>query len=339
MTDRIVRVLLVDDSAFVRKVLREVLARDATIEVVGYARDGLEALEKIAQLAPDVMTLDLTMPNLDGLGVLDALQGRPGPAVVVVSTSPADSELVILALERGAVDMVEKPTALASDRLYELSDQLLAKIKIAAQVRRREPLATAHVPSVTPATRQLLVLGTSTGGPQALTKLLPALPAAFPLPVAVALHIPAGYTESLARRINELSALEVVEASTGIVLQPGRVVIARGGSHLKFKHIDGELRCVVTQLPVDRPHHPSVDVLFESAAEVVGAGTLALVLTGMGNDGLAGARALHEVGGSVLTESESSCVVYGMPRAVAEAGLSDGSAPLEQLAALLVERA
>ncbi|MET0285643.1 MAG: chemotaxis-specific protein-glutamate methyltransferase CheB [Polyangiales bacterium] len=334
-----VRVLLVDDSAFVRKVLREVLARDPQLEVVGFARDGLEALEKIAELSPDVMTLDLMMPNLDGIGVLDALQGRPGPAVVVVSTSPADSELAILALERGAVEMVEKPTALASDRLYELGDQLLAKIKIAAHARRPDQVAITPVIGARKATRELLVIGTSTGGPQALTRLLPALPASFPLPVVVALHIPAGYTESLARRIDELSALEVLEAKPGIALQPGRVVIARGGSHLKIKKVGNELLGIVTQVPIDTPHHPSVDVLFESAAQVVGAGTLALVLTGMGNDGLAGARALRAVNASVLTEAESSCVVYGMPRAVAEAGLSDGVAPLEQLPRLLVERA
>ncbi len=334
-----IRVLLVDDSAFVRKVLRDVLSRDSSIEVVGFARDGLEALEKVAELSPDVVTLDLVMPNLDGIGVLDALQDRPGPAVVIVSTSPADSEQAIAALERGAVELVEKPTALANDRMYELGDQLIAKIKIAAQTRRRVIAATTPVPAIVRATRALLVIGTSTGGPQALAKLLPALPASFPLPIAVALHIPAGYTESLARRIDELSALEVVEAKPGITLRPGRVVIARGGSHLKLKRMDGELRGVVTQVPHDRPHHPSVDVLFESAAEVVGAGALGLVMTGMGNDGLQGARALRALGGSVLTEAESSCVVYGMPRAVTEAGLSDGSAPLHQLAALLVASA
>ncbi|HEX5658175.1 MAG TPA: chemotaxis-specific protein-glutamate methyltransferase CheB [Polyangiales bacterium] len=334
-----VRVLLVDDSAFVRKVLREVLARDRTLEVVGHARDGLEALEKIAELAPDVVTLDLMMPNLDGIGVLDALRGRPGPAVVVVSTSPADSELAILALERGAVEMVEKPTALASERLYELGDQLLLKIKIAASAKRHASVAFAALPAVKPAKHALLTIGTSTGGPQALTRLIAALPADFPLPVAVALHIPAGYTDSLARRLNETSALEVVEASPGIDLRAGRVVLARGGSHLKLKKLDGALLGVITQAPIDRPHHPSVDVLFESAAEVVGAGTLALVMTGMGNDGLAGSHALRKAGGMVLTEAESTCVVYGMPRVIDEAGLSSGSAPLHQLAALLVERA
>jgi two-component system chemotaxis response regulator CheB len=334
-----IRVLLVDDSAFVRKVLREVLARHAEIEVVGFARDGLEALEKIAELSPDVMTLDLTMPNLDGIGVLDELVGKPKPAVVVVSTSPADSELVVRALERGAVDMVQKPTALASDRLYELGSELVAKIQAAAIARRIAQPPIAQVRARLPSTRELLVIGTSTGGPQALTKLLPALPEDYPLPIAIALHIPAGYTQSLARRIDELSALEVVEAEPGIELLPGRAVLARGGSHLKIKRNREALIGVVTQMPVDRPHHPSVDVLFESAAQVVGAGAIALVLTGMGNDGLAGSRFVRSAHGVILTEAEASCVVYGMPRAVAEAGLSDASAPLERLPALLVERA
>jgi two-component system chemotaxis response regulator CheB len=334
-----IRVLLVDDSAFVRKVLREVLARHAEIEVVGFARDGLEALEKIAELSPDVMTLDLTMPNLDGIGVLDELVGKLKPAVVVVSTSPADSELVVRALERGAVDMVQKPTALASDRLYELGSELVAKIQAAAIARRIAQPPIAQVRARLPSTRELLVIGTSTGGPQALTKLLPALPEDYPLPIAIALHIPAGYTQSLARRIDELSALEVVEAEPGIELLPGRAVLARGGSHLKIKRNREALIGVVTQMPVDRPHHPSVDVLFESAAQVVGAGAIALVLTGMGNDGLAGSRFVRSAHGVILTEAEASCVVYGMPRAVAEAGLSDASAPLERLPALLVERA
>lgn len=333
-----IRVLLVDDSAFVRKVLRELLASDPEFEVVGHARDGLEALEKTAELAPDVMTLDLFMPHLDGLGVLAALADRDAPAVVVVSTSPADSELAIRALERGAVELVEKPTALASERLYELGDTLKAKLRIAASAQRRDAPESAPVTEIAQATRQLLVIGTSTGGPQALTRLLPALPASFPLAIAVALHIPAGYTDSLAKRIDELSALQVLEARPGLVLEPGRVVIARGGTHLKLERVDGELRSVLSQVPRDRAHHPSVDVLFESAAQLVGAGALGLVLTGMGNDGLAGARALREAGAIVLTESSSSCVVYGMPRAVDEAGLSDASAPLHQLAALLAAR-
>lgn len=329
-----IRVLIVDDSAFVRKVLRELLSRQASLEVVGFARDGLEALEKIAELSPDVMTLDLNMPELDGLGVLDALAGRPGPAVVVVSTSVADSELAIRAFEHGAVELVSKPTAQATDQLYELGDELVLKVQAAAMARRVPAGSTQPTPvgTLQTTTRELVVIGTSTGGPQALTRLLPALPADFPLPIAVALHIPVGYTNALAGRINELSQLEVIEAEPGVELRPGRVVIARGGSHLKLQRVASKLVGVLSRLPADRAHFPSVDVLFESAAEQYGAGTIGVVLTGMGKDGTEGARAIRAAHGVVLTEAEASCVVYGMPRSVVEAGLSSDAAPLSELA-------
>ena len=336
-----IRVLVVDDSAFARKVVRELLSSAPEIEVVGIARDGLEALEKALELQPDVMTLDLTMPNLDGLGVLDGLDPQSGPRVVIVSTSTSDSALAMTALSRGAVEMVSKPTALATDRLYEMRDELIAKVRIALHARRR--VFGKPAPDLTPAARgsashRLVVLGTSTGGPQALTYLLPALPADFPVPLAVALHIPPGYTSALADRLNGLSALEVLEAHEGIALTPGRAVIAPGGWHLKIRKRQSELLGTLSRLPADTAHFPSVDVLFESAAEQCGAGVLGLVMTGMGEDGKRGAQAIRRAGGVVLTESASSCVVYGMPRAIAEAGWSDGDAPLESLAALLRSR-
>jgi two-component system chemotaxis response regulator CheB len=337
MTEK-VRVLIVDDSAFARKVLRTVLSGHAAIEVVGIARDGLEALEKIVDLKPDVITLDLVMPNLDGLGLLRAMPPEQAPRVVVVSITDANSELAIQALQLGAVDLVQKPTALATERLYELNDELVQKVLQAAQAKRSvaEVLPTpATLPARTiPSRVQLLVIGTSTGGPQAITRLLLALPADFPVPIAVALHIPAGYTESLASRLDAQCALEVAEASTGMQLRPGLAVLARGGQHLTVHRHEQQL---IAQIG-DRPpslYYPSVDLLFESAAHVAGSRTLALVLTGMGDDGCKGAAAIRRAGGSVLTEAESSCVVYGMPRCVVEAGLSSQSAPLEQLAQLI----
>jgi two-component system chemotaxis response regulator CheB len=339
---RPIRVLVVDDSAFARKVLRDVMARHASVELVGFARDGLEALEKIAELRPDVITLDLMMPNLDGLGVLDALAPADRRRVLIVSTASGESDLVIAALACGAFDLVSKPTALATDRLYELGGELIMKIKAAfaalpsgaTNAHEAPPylLPTPHSRSA----RSLLVIGTSTGGPQALARLIAALPADFPLPVAAALHIPAGYTDALARRIDDSAAVEVVEADNGVVLRPGRVVIARGGSHLRLRLRDGELTGWLSNVPSDSAHFPSVNVLFESAAEQCGAGVVGLVLTGMGDDGTLGAGAIVAAGGLVLTESASSCVVYGMPRAVVEAGYSSADAPLDQLVKLLV---
>jgi two-component system chemotaxis response regulator CheB len=339
------RVLVVDDSAFARKVLRKVLSEAEGLEVVGTARDGLDALERVAELKPDVITLDLVMPSLDGTGFLRALAGMPeAPRVVVVSSAGADSDLAVSALQAGAVDLVHKPTALATDRLYELSAELVEKVRVAGRAVPRyaqELEEAARAPAFPPvrplpaASTKLLAVGTSTGGPQALTRLLSALPRDFPAPVVLALHIPAGYTEAVAKRLDSQSALEVVEATDGMELVPGRAVLARAGYHLKVVRHGSLNLARLDRHPLGTPHHPSVDVLFQSVAQVWGRDALALVLTGMGEDGLQGARAVRDAGGVVLTEDESSCVVYGMPRAVAEAGLSNGSAPLNDLVPLI----
>lgn len=338
-----IRVLVVDDSAFARKVMREVLARSPQLEVVGTARDGLEALEKIEQLKPDVVTLDLIMPNLDGLGVLAELPSGSGPRVVIVSMAGEESELAIRALQAGALDVVHKPTALASGRLYELSDELIAKILTAAAARPlsrmppAEPLLGASaLTQPLHSERTLLVVGASTGGPQAVTRLLKALPATFPLPIAIVVHIPVGFTASLAQRLDAECALHVVEARAELELRPGLVVIAQAGIHLKLQRDEQHLRCHLDLAPLSTLHRPAVDVLFQSAAVACGAGVMAVVLTGMGDDGLAGARAVHQAGGILLTEHESSCVVYGMPRVVWEAGLATARAPIDQMSASVV---
>jgi two-component system chemotaxis response regulator CheB len=328
-----IRVLVVDDSAFARKVLREAL-KGPDFQVVGIAHDGLEALEQIAALKPDVITLDLMMPNLDGIGVLQALPKVGAPRVVVVSISNDESELGVQALQAGAVRVVQKPTALATDQLYEIADELARAVKEAAIARHvtPDPTVPARVPGPLAATQcQLVVIGTSTGGPQALSRLLPSLPADFPVPIAIALHIPAGYTEELAKRLDHNSAIDVVEAADGVELRPGLAVLARGGMHLKISTARSGLFVKVAFDPLSEPHAPSVNVLFETAAARVGPGVLGVVLTGMGDDGLRGAQAIHAAGGRVLTEAEASCVVYGMPSAVKQAGLSHAEARLEAM--------
>jgi two-component system chemotaxis response regulator CheB len=338
------RVLVVDDSAFARKVLRQVLSGAGGLEVVGTARDGLDALEKVAELAPDVLTLDLVMPGLDGLGVLRALASMPGaPRVVVVSSADEEGELAVAALQAGAVELVHKPTALATDRLYALGAELVEKVRTAARASPRPPTESSPVArgplAVLAPSRRLVVVGTSTGGPQALTRLLAALPPDFPAPLALALHIPPGYTQAVARRLDSRCPLEVWEAEDGMEVRPGRVVLARAGHHLKVERHGALGVARLDRHPLHTPHHPSVDVLFESAARAWGPDTVGVVLTGMGDDGLAGARAIRAAGGAVLTEAESSCVVYGMPRAVDEAGLATATAPLEGLVALLEHHA
>jgi two-component system chemotaxis response regulator CheB len=339
-----VRVLVVDDSAFARKVVRETLATSDEIEVVGVARDGLEALEAIAELKPDVVTLDLVMPNLDGVGTLRELSQLGQRArVVIVSISDNDSDLVMEAFQLGAVDLVRKPTALATNRLYELRDELVRKVLAAARAKPTilEPPGTAPtpMPARVAGRTDVVAIGTSTGGPQALTQLMRALPANFPSPIVMALHIPGEYTGPLAERLDQLSQLHVVEASDGLELAPGIAVLARGGMHLRVARSRGRLIVETTLEPSSSLYTPSVDVLFQSVAETCGARSLAVVLTGMGEDGLLGARALHAAGAVLLTEAEESCVIYGMPRAVAEAGLASAVVSLPLMSSELIQRA
>jgi len=333
------RVLVVDDSAFARTVLSRVLRASGAIDVVATARDGRDALDRIAALDPDVVTLDLTMPELDGIGVLRALGGRRRPRVLVVSISSVETELGVEALALGAADVITKPTALASDRLSELGDELIAKVLAVAE-GSVAPAAPSPQPAAvrsTAATR-LIMIGTSTGGPPALTMLMAALPARLSAPVAVALHIPSGYTHALAARLDKLSPLHVVEAHDGLELVPGIVALARGGMHLHIERDGAVLRARLATLP-HQPFLPSVNELFRTGASAVGAGALGVVLTGMGDDGLEGARAIAAAGGSLLTEAASTCVVYGMPRCVQDAGLGAKAVPLDQMAREIADRA
>ncbi len=345
----LIRVLVVDDSAFVRKVVSQMLARSPFIEVVGVARDGGEALEMAARLHPDVVTLDLVMPRVDGLEFLRRqMATRPVP-VVVCSISHQSGAAALEALDLGAVDFIQKPTALATDRVFEIADELVAKVKAAAAIHVPilEPsgspsLSTGSDP-VGPAparagTRQvnIVVIGISTGGPQALRFLIPQLAADFPVPIAVVLHMPIGYTAMYAQRLNEISALQVVEAQEGDVIGKGTLYLAPAGHHLVFaRDGSGVVRAHLDLKPVETQHRPAVDVLFRSAAEVYGAHVLGVVMTGMGSDGLVGSAHIQAMGGRIITEAESSCIVYGMPRAVVEAGVSDRVATLTEMASTI----
>jgi two-component system, chemotaxis family, protein-glutamate methylesterase/glutaminase len=341
---QLIRVLVVDDSAFVRKVVTQMLSRSPLIEVVGIARDGSEALEKAAELKPDVITLDLIMPGVDGVEFLRQQMALQPIPVVVCSIAHESGEMAIAAFDAGAVEFVQKPTALATDRVFEIAEELIAKVKAAAQVQMGRVTHKRTAPTPHPANPNVadrtdcLVIGVSTGGPQALRELIPALPKDFPVPIGLVLHMPVGYTELYARRLNEISSVEVHEARDGDLVRPGVVLLAPAGKHLTFvRRGDDTVRAQLDLRPFDTPHRPSVDVLFRSAADVYGSRTLGVVMTGMGDDGLLGAGHIKAQGGRILTEAESSCVVYGMPRVVAEAALSDRAVPLDQLAAALME--
>jgi len=341
----IIRVLVVDDSAFVRKLMRQMLSKSPFIEVVGVARDGTEALELVDQLTPDVVTLDLNMPGADGLAFLRAQMAvRPLP-VIVVSMIAKDDQQVIEAFELGAIDVLQKPTASASDKLLEIGDEIIAKVKACATAKlptsipRANSLSTleTHVARIA-RTVDIVVLGISTGGPQALRYLLPLLPSDFPVPLVVVLHMPVGYTELFARSLNEISQLEVREGREGDRPQAGTVLLAPAGHHLSFvRDARGEIGVHLDLRPFDLPHRPSVDVLFRSAAEAYGGRTLGVVMTGMGSDGTEGAAWIKSQGGRVFAEAEESCVVYGMPRSVVEAGLCDQLVPLDKMALAILE--
>jgi len=345
--DRVLRVVLIDDSAYVRKVVREILSRSPFIEVVGAARDGREALELVERLEPDVVTCDLIMPELDGVGfVREQMQRRPLP-IIIMSVAKETAEAALTALDAGAIDFVQKPTALASEKIFEVSTELIEKVKAAGNIALNR-LPTAPVPRPTlsePAPKvagthsvDLVVIGISTGGPQALKRLIPQLPEDFPVPVVMVMHMPVGYTEMYAAKLNEQCQLEVREAAEGDEIKRGRVFLAPAGRHLTLKRdVDGKIITHLDAKPFDTLHRPAVDVLFQSAAEVYGNRVLGVVMTGMGSDGKQGAAWIKAQGGLVFTEAESSCVVYGMPCSVVEAGLSDKSIPLADMARAIRE--
>jgi two-component system chemotaxis response regulator CheB len=347
--ERVIKVLVVDDSAYVRKTIKQILSRSPWLEVVGTARDGAEALELVRELKPDVVTVDLIMPGMDGAEFTRRVMAIQPVPVVVVSIASESSERVLAALDAGAIDFVQKPTALATEKVFEISEELIAKVKAAANAPMARPhiepaqvgIARSVVPPLTGrGLVDIVVIGISTGGPQALKYLIPQLPAELPVPIAVVVHMPLGYTEMYARRLDDASALAVSEAGDGEEVRAGRVLVAPAGRHLTFKRVSGN-GPVVTQLalrPLDTLHRPSVDVMFHSAADVYGSRVLGIVMTGMGSDGREGSAWSKAAGGAVVTEAEDSCVVYGMPRSVVEAGLSDAEVRLERMAEAILER-
>lgn len=342
---QVIRILIVDDSAFVRKVVREMLSRSPYLEVVGSARDGVEALEMVERFNPDVITCDLIMPRMDGIGFVREQMGRKPLPILILTSMEGDGEKALQALEAGAVDIVQKPTALANEKLLGIREELIEKIKAVAQAPALALRPMVRPPKIVPrVTRpagkiKIVVIGISTGGPQALRFLLPQLPADFPVPIAIVLHMPMGYIKIFAEKLNELSGVEVSEVKEGEELEAGKVYMAQAGRHLALRRESASKVVATLPLtPVEALHRPAVDVLFQTAAECYGSGVLGVVMTGMGDDGKQGAAWIKAQGGMILTEAEKSCVIYGMPRSVDEAGLSDGSAVLQNMAETIMEK-
>ncbi|PKN11754.1 MAG: chemotaxis response regulator protein-glutamate methylesterase [Deltaproteobacteria bacterium HGW-Deltaproteobacteria-4] len=339
-----IRVLVVDDSAFNRRTIIKMLEAVPGIEVVGYACDGEEGLRKVFDLQPDLITLDLEMPRMDGFTFLRiVMAGRPTPVIVISARS--EDENVFRALDFGAVDFVAKPSARISPELFNIREDLVRKVlsggrtdmsKVLQRNRQVEsvvPLSAATHKSggQSPSTKQttaMVVIGASTGGPPALQTIFSAIREPLPVAFAIAQHMPPGFTRAFAERMNKLSALTISEAVDGDLVLPGKVFIAPGGKNLVFERSGQETRMRVVNPSPEQRYVPSVDILFTSAAETFAAKTVAVVLTGMGNDGHQGVMAIKKAGGTVIAESEESSVVFGMPKEAIATGCVDTVVPL-----------
>lgn len=335
-----IRVLIVDDSALMRQMLSAILGADPEIEVVGTAPDPLVAREKIKVLNPDVLTLDVEMPRMDGLAFLEKLMTlRPMPVVMVSSLTEKGAEVTMKALELGAVDVFCKPVDVAGGGLMAHGHELVDKIKAAAashvkalKDRPQGAPSRLTVTTIYKSTDRLVAIGSSTGGVEALRDVVVALPADAP-PIVITQHIPPRFSTSFAQRLDGLSAVRVKEAQDGDRIVAGHVFIAPGDKHLEVKRSGAALVCSVRDGPLVSGHKPSVDVLFNSVAESCGSKAVGVILTGMGRDGAEGLLKLRQTGAPTLGEDEASCVVYGMPKAAFELGAVERELPLSRIAA------
>ncbi len=339
------RILVVDDASVYRKIVRELLATIPGVEVVGVASNGTMALQAIQNLQPDLVTLDIEMPELDGLGVLAELKRRKSPTGVIMlsSLTTKGADMTMQALRAGAFDFVAKPSR-ANLQLSVAALQANLIPKIEAFRKSRSPVARVRLPAVAGFSGRgdsehrvdVVVIGVSTGGPSTLANLLPKLPADLPMPIVIVQHMPPIFTKSLATDLDRTCALEVSEAADGDSLSAGHILIAPGGRQTRLERTATGPVVRVTDDPPEKSCKPSVDYLFRSAAEVFGRRTLAVVLTGMGDDGMLGCRAIKKLGGAVIAQDQESCVVFGMPRAVIENELVDAVVPLSDLPAQIV---
>lgn len=335
-----IRILVVDDSAFMRTALSRMIASESDLEVIATACSGAEALEKILSLNPDVVTLDVEMPGLDGLQTLRQIMTRyPRPVIMVSAVTEKDAKNTFNALAAGAFDYVPKQLSAKSLDIFHIKADLLTKIRAAAQSRHSHPanLLAKKPPQSQPETRQdpsitapaIVAIGTSTGGPKALQEILPLFPRDLPIPILIVQHMPAGFTAPFAQRLNSLCSLTVREASNRETIQPGIVYIAPAGLHMSVERLsDSRTILRLGTQPENSLHTPSVNVMMNSVAAVFGNLALGVILTGMGSDGAEGMSAIHRRGGLTIGQDEATSTVYGMPRVCAELGILSRIVPL-----------
>ncbi len=342
-----ITVLIVDDSALIRQMFSEILSSEPDIEVVDTASDPFDAREKIKLLNPDVLTLDIEMPRMDGLSFLEKIMAlRPMPVVMVSTLAQKGADATIRALELGAFDYVAKPVSNHTrDTIGELKDDLVAKVRAAAQANitsRNVTRSASATPSIIPfnpshgKNKHIIAIGASTGGVEALRDFLVRLPANCP-PIVITQHMPESFTKSFAARLNNVSEITVVEAANHDRLRDGHAYIAPGGSrHLKIVKLAGEYVCKLEEGATVSSHRPSVDVLFHSVAEAVGAKAVGVILTGMGKDGAEGMKAMRDKGAYNIGQNQASCVVYGMPQVAHKLGATHVELPLSEIAAAVL---
>jgi two-component system chemotaxis response regulator CheB len=333
-----IRVLVCDDSGFMRMIIKDILESQNDIEIVSQARDGMEAVEKAVQLKPDVITMDVEMPKLNGLEALKLIMKKiPTRIIMVSSLTQEGADITIEALQSGAVDFVPKPSGSISTNFRIMGNTLLSKIREAALI---DPMRIQYRLIPTPraskktfaARGKIVLIASSTGGPKSLDQVIPVLPKNLPAPVILVQHMPAGFTASLAQRLNRISEIAVKEAKDGDVLQSGTVYVAPGDYHVGVRGDAGQTRIFLDQSPKINGVRPAADFSFESAAELYKEKVIGVVMTGMGRDGTKGSFKIKHYKGVILAESEETCVVFGMPKSVIQEGYSDYVLPSYKLA-------
>ncbi|MBN2654463.1 MAG: chemotaxis response regulator protein-glutamate methylesterase [Nitrospirae bacterium] len=347
-----VKVLIVDDSAFMRNAISSMLSSDHEINIVGTAKDGIEAIEKVALLKPDIVTLDIEMPRMDGLTALKHIMEKtPVPVIMLSSLTVEGAKETLDAFDLGAVDFIPKNLSDLSVNIVKIKESLVEKVKHLAKrgvVRRRRSASETqveHAPRPALQVRStgerkvtLISIGTSTGGPKALQEIIPQLPKDFPIPIVIAQHMPANFTGPFAERLNQLSGITVKEAEEGEPLKSGVALIAPGWGHMRVNRVRG-IETIVSITPGSKEEYiyrPSVDALMLSVSEFYPGRALGVILTGMGADGSKGIAAMKATGSRIFAQNEESCVVYGMPKAVVDAGLADKILDLEDIAGEIV---
>lgn len=339
-----IRVVVVDDSAFMRMVLKDIIDSQPDMQVVGVAKDGLEALQVIEEKKPDVVTLDVEMPKMNGIEVLKRIAQKYSVRVIMVSSLTEEgADITITALTLGAVDFLTKPSGSTSLTFREVADALLTKIRNAMLIDPKnlfakqitKPVVTA--PKKTFLGNKAVVIGASTGGPRSIDLIIPALPENFPAPVFLIQHMPPLFTKSLAMRLNSISKLTVKEAEDGEIVKKGTVYVAPGDFHMGIRMVNSNVQVFLDKSEKINNVRPAVDFTLMKVAEIYKANTIAVILTGMGRDGTKGAFMVKYYGGKVIAEHESTCVVYGMPKAVVEEGYADHVLPADKIAEKLIE--